>query len=139
MNMAPRRHASVCVTTPTQRPLCFPRSYSLQGSLQREFLSVAHLEERLLHLGLLYQLRHHLTRLVCLRCLPPPILPSNAVRDVVHHGRHCNDVHRAVRATSVDEYAATLANWFGVPASSLAAVFPNLHRFGTPDLGFMQT
>ena len=39
--------------------------------------------------------------------------------------------------TSLDEYAATLARWFGVPDSELSTVLPNLARFAKPDLGFM--
>jgi hypothetical protein len=37
----------------------------------------------------------------------------------------------------VDEYAATLACWFGVADSDLPLVLPNLGRFATRDLGFM--
>ena len=35
---------------------------------------------------------------------------------------------RWIPTTSVDEYAATLATWFGVSASNLPVVFPNLGR-----------
>jgi uncharacterized protein (DUF1501 family) len=38
---------------------------------------------------------------------------------------------------SVDEYAATLARWFGVASSDMGLVFPNLGRFQNPNLGFM--
>lgn len=38
---------------------------------------------------------------------------------------------------SVDEYAATLAKWFGLSPAEIAAVFPNLVNFSTPDLGFL--
>lgn len=38
---------------------------------------------------------------------------------------------------SVDQYAATLAKWFGVPQQSLTAVAPNLTNFSQWDLGFM--
>jgi uncharacterized protein (DUF1501 family) len=44
---------------------------------------------------------------------------------------------RWIPTTSVDEYSATLAKWFGVSASNMATVFPNLYRFNNPDLGFM--
>jgi len=44
---------------------------------------------------------------------------------------------RWIPTTSVDEYAATLARWFGVAASDLPLVLPNLGRFATSDLGFM--
>ena len=44
---------------------------------------------------------------------------------------------RWIPTTSVDEYSATLARWFGVPSAELPTVFPNLGRFVTPDLGFM--
>jgi uncharacterized protein (DUF1501 family) len=44
---------------------------------------------------------------------------------------------RWIPTTSVDEYAATLARWFGVANSDLPLVLPNLGRFATQDLGFM--
>ncbi|HYN84021.1 MAG TPA: DUF1501 domain-containing protein [Pyrinomonadaceae bacterium] len=42
-----------------------------------------------------------------------------------------------IPTTSTDQFAATLALWFGLPQSSLAAVFPFVGRFATPNLGFM--
>jgi uncharacterized protein (DUF1501 family) len=39
--------------------------------------------------------------------------------------------------TSVDQYGATLALWFGVPADQLVNVFPNIANFTTKNLGFM--
>ncbi|MDN2709764.1 DUF1501 domain-containing protein [Janthinobacterium sp. SUN118] len=39
--------------------------------------------------------------------------------------------------TSVDQYGATLARWFGVADSQLASVFPNIGNFSRRDLGFM--
>lgn len=47
------------------------------------------------------------------------------------------DNSRIVPTTSVDEYSATLARWFGVSDSDLDLVFPNLHRFNNRNLGFM--
>jgi uncharacterized protein (DUF1501 family) len=45
---------------------------------------------------------------------------------------------RLLPAVSVDEYSATLAQWFGVSASELPSVSPNIGRFASPDLGFMK-
>jgi uncharacterized protein (DUF1501 family) len=42
-----------------------------------------------------------------------------------------------IPTTSVDEYSATLATWFGVSATDLPVVFPNLGRFAKPNLGFL--
>lgn len=44
---------------------------------------------------------------------------------------------RWIPTTSVDQYAATLARWFGVAPSQLPSVFPNLGRFDAQDLGFL--
>ena len=38
---------------------------------------------------------------------------------------------------AVDQYGATLARWFGVAASDLGTVCPNLASFPSADLGFM--
>ncbi len=40
-------------------------------------------------------------------------------------------------STSMDQYAATIASWFGVPDASLAGVFPNLANFTSNKLGFV--
>ncbi len=42
-----------------------------------------------------------------------------------------------IPTTSVDEYNATLAKWFGVSDSNLPVVLPNIGRFEKRDLGFM--
>ncbi len=44
---------------------------------------------------------------------------------------------RWIPTTSVDEYAATLATWFGVSAADLPLVLPNIGRFDGANLGFM--
>ena len=44
---------------------------------------------------------------------------------------------RWIPTTSVDEYNATLATWFGVSASNLPVVLPNIGRFANPSLGFI--
>jgi uncharacterized protein (DUF1501 family) len=44
---------------------------------------------------------------------------------------------RWIPTSSVDQYGATLARWMGVSAGDIAAVFPNLYRFGASDLGFL--
>jgi uncharacterized protein (DUF1501 family) len=44
---------------------------------------------------------------------------------------------RWIPTTSVDEYAATLATWFGVSAANLPVVLPNIGRFASSNLGFM--
>jgi uncharacterized protein (DUF1501 family) len=42
-----------------------------------------------------------------------------------------------IPSTSVDQYAATLAQWFGVPSTELATLFPTLNRFSSSNLGFV--
>lgn len=42
-----------------------------------------------------------------------------------------------IPTTSVDQYAATLARWFGVGESDLDLIFPNLRNFPSRNLGFM--
>jgi uncharacterized protein (DUF1501 family) len=44
---------------------------------------------------------------------------------------------RWIPTTSLDQYGATLASWFGVPDADLVSVFPNLGNFTTPKLTFM--
>jgi uncharacterized protein (DUF1501 family) len=44
---------------------------------------------------------------------------------------------RWIPSTSVDQYAATLATWFGVANTDLPSIFPNLANFSTANLGFL--
>ena len=43
---------------------------------------------------------------------------------------------RWIPTTSVDEFSSTLASWFGVSASDMPTVLPNIGRFANPNLGF---
>ncbi|HVE58450.1 MAG TPA: DUF1501 domain-containing protein [Pyrinomonadaceae bacterium] len=45
---------------------------------------------------------------------------------------------RWIPTTSVEQYAATLARWYGLPDANLAAVFPKITNFANTNLGFMQ-
>jgi uncharacterized protein (DUF1501 family) len=44
---------------------------------------------------------------------------------------------RLLPTTSVDQFAGTLASWFGVSDSDLATVVPNIGNFSTRNLGFV--
>jgi uncharacterized protein (DUF1501 family) len=44
---------------------------------------------------------------------------------------------RWIPTTSVEQYGATLASWYGMSSADQAAVFPLIGRFATPNLGFM--
>ena len=59
----------------------------------------------------------------------PPQLANNGPDDVGQG--------RLLPTTSVDQYGATLARWFGVSDSDLALVMPNLANYSLKDLGFM--
>jgi uncharacterized protein (DUF1501 family) len=44
---------------------------------------------------------------------------------------------RWIPSTSVDQYAATLASWYGLSSADVRTVFPFLGRFTTSNLGFL--
>jgi uncharacterized protein (DUF1501 family) len=44
---------------------------------------------------------------------------------------------RWIPTTAIDQYGATLANWFGVPVADFAVIFPNLANFSTQTLDFI--
>jgi uncharacterized protein (DUF1501 family) len=48
-----------------------------------------------------------------------------------------SDLGRWIPTIAVDQFAATLATWFGADATALAAVLPNLSAFSPSSLGFI--
>jgi uncharacterized protein (DUF1501 family) len=44
---------------------------------------------------------------------------------------------RMIPSTSADQFAATLAKWFGIPDTDLDIVAPHIDNFIQRDLGFM--
>ena len=59
-----------------------------------------------------------------------PTLQLSGPNDVTAEGRW-------LPTTAVDQYAATLATWFGLPASDLSIVLPTVSKFPTANLGFL--
>lgn len=59
------------------------------------------------------------------------------VPDLTINGPDDTGRGRWIPTTSVDEYSATLATWFGVSATDLPTVLPNIGRFAKPNLGFL--
>ncbi len=60
----------------------------------------------------------------------PPTLALGGPDDTSQEGRW-------IPTTAVDQYAATLATWFGVSPAGLAGVLPNLSQFPIANLGFV--
>jgi uncharacterized protein (DUF1501 family) len=59
-----------------------------------------------------------------------PVIGSNQANDM--------GAGRLIPTTAVDQYAGTLAKWFGLSDSQVKQVFPNFVNFGTnPYMGFM--
>lgn len=60
---------------------------------------------------------------------PPSLLADNNPDDTGYG--------QVIPTTSVEQYAATIAKWYGLSDTDRATVFPNLSRFASADLGFM--
>jgi uncharacterized protein (DUF1501 family) len=52
-------------------------------------------------------------------------------------GADANNRGTLIPSTAVDQYGATLAQWFGVGAGSLPSIFPNAGNFSSNQLGFL--
>ncbi|MEP7084551.1 MAG: DUF1501 domain-containing protein, partial [Betaproteobacteria bacterium] len=59
-----------------------------------------------------------------------PTLQLSGPDDVTAEGRW-------LPSAAVDQYAATLATWFGLPPGDLATVLPTSVNFASTNLGFM--
>ena len=59
-----------------------------------------------------------------------PVLQLSGPSDTDNRGRW-------IPTTSVEQYAATLASWYGVSPDDIPVVFPNIDRFESSNLGFM--
>jgi uncharacterized protein (DUF1501 family) len=59
-----------------------------------------------------------------------PLLAPGASDDATGRGA-------LIPTTAVDQYGATLAQWFGVPTGNLPQIFPNIGNFPSNSLGFL--
>jgi uncharacterized protein (DUF1501 family) len=59
-----------------------------------------------------------------------PMLALGGPDDATNEGRW-------IPTTSLDQYAASLSSWFGVPTADLPAIFPNLANFTSPLLNMV--
>jgi uncharacterized protein (DUF1501 family) len=59
-----------------------------------------------------------------------PLLVPGGINDANTRGT-------LIPTTAVDQYGATLAQWFGVPGASLPTVFPNIANYSSNNLGFL--
>ena len=62
--------------------------------------------------------------------IPYPVLQLSGPNDTDSRGRW-------IPTTSVEQYAATLATWFGLAQQDLPYVFPLLKNFSPANLGFI--
>ena len=76
-----------------------------------------------------------------------PLVIGDAVKGGVIYGTmptlqlsgpdDASNLGRWIPSIAVDQFAATLATWFGADATALAAVLPNLSAFSPATLGFI--
>jgi len=59
-----------------------------------------------------------------------PTLTMGSINDSGTRGRW-------IPTASIEQYGATLANWYGLAPADLPIVFPLVGNFGTTNLGFM--
>jgi uncharacterized protein (DUF1501 family) len=71
----------------------------------------------------------------------PSLSNPNVDDSVTGYSQNLNDsgdgYGRIIPTTAVDQYAATLAKWFGIADSDIGLVFPNLGNFSTKYLSFV--
>jgi len=67
-----------------------------------------------------------------------PTSNGTFVPTLVNGGPDDADVRgRFIPSVSVEQYAATLARWYGLAEADIPLVFPNINNFATSNLGFM--
>jgi uncharacterized protein (DUF1501 family) len=76
---------------------------------------------------------------VVMPSLTNPTPPANTYGSSPNLNDSGDGIGRIIPTTAVDQYAATLANWFGLSGSDIGLIFPNLGNFSNPPgyLGFM--
>jgi len=57
--------------------------------------------------------------------------------EIIIEGPQDSGRGRIIPTTSVDQYASTLASWYGLAPGDIVDIFPNLGNFSTPNLGFV--
>jgi len=72
-------------------------------------------------------------------CARPIFCPDACAAASSTGHSNADDAHDGQRipTPSIEQYGATLAQWFGVEPTALAHVFPNLPAFAVKDLGFL--
>ena len=57
--------------------------------------------------------------------------------DLTINGPDDSGYGRLIPTTSIEQYGATLARWFGIGETELSTIFPHLNRFSSTNLNFM--